>query len=138
MPTRRNLFPVAHSHTSIAIRAITDTATSFPDSSSTIGPPLFPGFNAASTWTSVLSSPGPLSALTIPEENFNDFMIKFLIKISSKPKKSLQIIKKLVNLDTNSKNAIQKERQEFYKLLDSKNKKIGIKSFILKKTPVWD
>ena len=53
-------------------------------------------------------------------------MIKFLIKISSKPKKSLQIIKKLVNLETNSKNALQKERQEFYKLLDSKNKKIGI------------
>ena len=74
----------------------------------------------------------------IPKENFNDFMIKFLIKISSKPKKSLQIIKKLVNLEINSKNALQKERQEFYKLLDSKNKKIGIESFILKKTPVWD
>ena len=50
----------------------------------------------------------------------------------------LQIIKKLVNLETNLKNALQKERQEFYKLLDSKNKKIGIKSFILKKIPVWD
>ena len=74
----------------------------------------------------------------IPKENFDDFMIKFLIKISSKPKQSLQIIKKLVNLETNLKNALQKERQEFYKLLDSKNKKIGIKSFILKKTPVWD
>ena len=74
----------------------------------------------------------------IPKENFNDFIIEFFIKISSKPKKSLQIIKKLVNLETNSKNALQKERQEFYKLLDSKNKKIGIKSFILKKTPVWD
>ena len=74
----------------------------------------------------------------IPKENFNDFMIKFLIKIPSKPKKSLQIIKKLVNLETNLKNALQKERQEFYKLLDSKNKKIGIKSFLLKKTPIWD
>ena len=30
------------------------------------------------------------------------------------------------------------ERKEFYKLLDSKNKKIGIKSFLLKKTPIWD
>ena len=34
--------------------------------------------------------------------------------------------------------ALEKERQEFYKLLDSRNKKIGIESFILKKTPVWD
>ena len=33
---------------------------------------------------------------------------------------------------------LQKERKEFYKLLDSKNKKIGIKSFLLKKTPIWD
>jgi len=32
----------------------------------------------------------------------------------------------------------EKERKEFYKLLDSKNKKIGIKSFLLKKTPIWD
>ena len=55
------------------------------------------------------------TTVVFPKENFNDFMIKFLIKISSKPKKSLQIIKKLVNLDTNSKNALQKERQEFYK-----------------------
>ena len=74
----------------------------------------------------------------VPKENFNDFINEFLEKISSKPKKSLQIIKKLVNLEENSKGALQKERKEFYKLLDSKNKKIGIKSFILKKTPVWD
>ena len=74
----------------------------------------------------------------ISKENFNNFTIKFLEKISLKPKKSLQIIKKLVNLEVNSKDALKKERQEFYKLLDSNNKKIGIKSFILKKTPVWD
>ena len=74
----------------------------------------------------------------IPKENFNNFTIKFLEKIASKPKRSLQIIKKLVNLESNSNSALQKERKEFYKLLDSKNKKIGIKSFLLKKTPVWD
>ncbi len=74
----------------------------------------------------------------VPKENFNDFIVEFLKKISSKPKKSLQIIKKLVNLEENSKGALQKERKEFYKLLDSKNKKIGIKSFLLKKTPIWD
>ncbi len=74
----------------------------------------------------------------VPKENFNDFIAEFLEKISSKPKQSLQIIKKLVNLEENSKGALQKERKEFYKLLDSKNKKIGIKSFLLKKTPIWD
>ena len=74
----------------------------------------------------------------VPKENFNDFINEFLKKISSKPKKSLQIIKKLVNLEENSKGTLQKERKEFYKLLDSKNKKIGIKSFLLKKTPIWD
>ena len=74
----------------------------------------------------------------VPKENFNDFIVEFLEKISSKPKKSLQIIKKLVNLEKNSKGTLQNERKEFYKLLDSKNKKIGIKSFLLKKTPVWD
>ena len=74
----------------------------------------------------------------VPKKNFNDFIVEFLEKISSKPKQSLQIIKKLVNLEENSKGALQKERKEFYKLLDSKNKKIGIKSFLLKKTPIWD
>ncbi len=74
----------------------------------------------------------------VSKENFHNFMIKFLEKISSKPKKSLQIIKKLVNLEANLNNTLRKERQEFYNLLDSKNKKIGIKSFFLKKKPVWD
>ena len=74
----------------------------------------------------------------IPKANFNEYVIKFLSNISSKPKKSLQLIKKLVNLEEKSKNALKIERKEFYKLLDSENKKIGIKSFLLKKTPVWD
>ena len=74
----------------------------------------------------------------VPKENFNDFIVEFLEKISSKPKKSLKIIKKLVNLEEYSKGTLQKERKEFYKLLDSKNKKIGIKSFLLKKIPIWD
>ena len=54
--------------------------------------------------------------------------------------RDLQIVEKdlFVNKEAFCKNALQKERHEFYKLLDSKNKKIGIKSFILKKTPVWD
>ena len=32
---------------------------------------------------------------------------------------------------------LKKERQEFYKLLDSDNKKIGISSFLNKTKPNW-
>ena len=39
--------------------------------------------------------------------------------------------------EENLKKSLQKERQEFYKLLDSDNKKIGIKSFLNKIKPNW-
>ena len=68
---------------------------------------------------------------------FKDFIINFLNKISSKPKKSLQIIKNLINSEENLKKSLKKERQEFFKLLDSDNKKIGIKSFLSKTKPNW-
>ena len=67
----------------------------------------------------------------IPKENFKEFTFIFLNTISSKPKKSLQIIKNLVNSEDNLKKSLIKERQEFYKLLDSENKKIGIKKVFL-------
>jgi len=35
------------------------------------------------------------------------------------------------------KEGIKNEREVFYKLLDSDNKKIGIKSFFEKKKPEW-
>ena len=73
----------------------------------------------------------------IPKESFKEFTLNFLNKISSKPKKSLQIIKNLVNLEDNLKKSLKKERQEFYKLLDSENKKIGIKNFLNKTKPNW-
>ena len=73
----------------------------------------------------------------IPKESFKEFTLNFLNKISSKPKKSLQIIKNLVNSEDNLKKSLIKERQEFYKLLDSENKKIGIKSFLNKTKPNW-
>ena len=63
--------------------------------------------------------------------------LNFLNIISSKPKKSLQVIKYLVNSEDNLKKSLIKERQEFYKLLDSENKKIGIKSFLNKTKPNW-
>ena len=73
----------------------------------------------------------------INKENFKEFITNFLKKISSKPKKSLQIIKRLVNSEENLKKTLKKERQEFYKLLDSDNKKIGISSFLNKTKPNW-
>ena len=73
----------------------------------------------------------------IPKENFQEFTLNFLNTISSKPKKSLQVIKYLVNSEDNLKKSLIKERQEFYKLLDSENKKIGIKSFLNKTKPNW-
>ena len=73
----------------------------------------------------------------VPKENFKDFTNNFLNKISSKPKKSLQIIKSLINSEENLKKTLKKERNEFYKLLDSDNKKIGIESFLNKTKPNW-
>ena len=73
----------------------------------------------------------------VDQENFNEFTNNFLKKISSKPKQSLIKIKKLINLETNFKKSLQNERNEFYKLLDSENKKIGIKSFLNKIKPNW-
>jgi hypothetical protein len=70
-------------------------------------------------------------------ENFELEAIKFVKNISDKPKKSLVEIKKLTKLDLNLFNGIKKERNSFYKLLDSENKDIGIKSFFNKNNPEW-
>ena len=69
--------------------------------------------------------------------NFNEQSIEFAKKISEKPKSSLVEIKKLMNLDKKLIQDIKKERQAFYKLLDSQNKKIGIDSFLNKTAPTW-
>ena len=61
----------------------------------------------------------------------------FLHRISSKPRKSLEIIKKLVNSEISQKKGITLERKEFYNLLDSENKIIGIESFLSKIKPNW-
>ncbi len=76
-------------------------------------------------------------SLIVEKENFKNSVTKFLEKISSKPKRSLQIIKKLVNLEGSLKSGLAKERQEFFNLLDSENKKIGIQSFFNKTKPKW-
>ena len=76
-------------------------------------------------------------SLIVPKENFKTFTDEFLDKISSKPRKSLEIIKKLVNSEISQKKGIILERKEFFNLLDSENKKIGINSFLSKTKPNW-
>ncbi len=78
-----------------------------------------------------------LVSLIVPKENFKNFTLEFLKKISSKPKKSLQIIKRLVNLEVSPQKGITIERKEFFNLLDTENKKIGIDSFLSKIKPNW-
>ena len=62
----------------------------------------------------------------ILKEQFKKISMDIAKKISEKPKSSLMEIKKLMNLDKKLEADIKKERKSFYKLLDSKNKKIGI------------
>jgi len=64
---------------------------------------------------------------------FKDGAMKVLKSISEKPLSSLIEIKRLINKDASLKD----ERQTFYKLLDSENKNIGIKSFFEKTKPEW-
>ena len=60
----------------------------------------------------------------IPKENFKEFTLNFLNKISSKPKKSLQIIKNLVNLEDNLKKSLKKRDKSFINYLIVKIKKL--------------
>lgn len=73
----------------------------------------------------------------IPNDEFKESSMKFAQQISEKPKSSLLEIKKLINLDESLNQGIKKERQSFYKLLDSDNKKIGIKGFLNKTEIEW-
>ena len=59
--------------------------------------------------------------------------MKILKSLSEKPLSSLIEIKRLINKEASLKD----ERQTFYKLLDSDNKKIGIESFLNKMKPEW-
>ena len=76
-------------------------------------------------------------SLIVPKENFKTFINEFLDKISLKPRKSLEMIKKLVNSEISQKKGLILERKEFFNLLDSENKKIGINSFLSKTKPNW-
>jgi enoyl-CoA hydratase len=73
----------------------------------------------------------------IDKENFKKLSLEFAKKISEKPKSSLMELKKLISADKEIIKNIKKERKSFYELLDSDNKKIGIKSFFSKTKPIW-
>ena len=72
-------------------------------------------------------------SVVLKADEFKESSNKILKSISEKPLSSLVEIKRLINKDASLKD----ERQTFYKLLDSENKNIGIKSFFEKTKPEW-
>ena len=74
----------------------------------------------------------------IEKKNFKSESDKILQNIASKPKSSLIEIKRLTKIDGSLKNNLSEERDTFYKLLNSENKKIGIDSFFEKTKPQWE
>jgi enoyl-CoA hydratase len=72
-------------------------------------------------------------SIVLKAAEFKEETMKILKSISEKPLSSLVEIKRLINKDASLKD----ERQTFYKLLDSENKYIGIKSFFEKTKPEW-
>ena len=73
----------------------------------------------------------------IEKNNFKSETDKILQNIASKPKSSLVEIKRLTKIDSSFKNNLSEERNSFYKLLNSENKKIGIDAFVSKTKPKW-
>jgi enoyl-CoA hydratase/carnithine racemase len=73
-------------------------------------------------------------SVVLKAEEFKEGAMKILKSLSEKPLSSLVEIKRLINKDASLKD----ERQTFYKLLDSENKRIGIQSFLEKDSnPKW-
>ena len=73
----------------------------------------------------------------IDKNIFKDESIKFLKNLSEKPKSSLVEIKRLTKIDDKITSDLADERETFYRLLDSENKKIGVSAFFEKKKPEW-
>ena len=78
-----------------------------------------------------------LVSVLLEKNNFSLEAIKVAKRITIKPKSSLIEIKKLINHTQALEHGLEKERKLFYKLLDSKNGKEGISSFLNKITPNW-
>jgi len=78
-----------------------------------------------------------LASVLLDKNNFSKEAKKVANKIAQKPKSSLIEIKKLISNNLNIYNDLQKERNSFYKLLNSENAKIGITAFLNKLKPEW-
>ena len=78
-----------------------------------------------------------LVSVLLEKNNFSLEAIKVAKKITKKPKSSLIEVKKLINQSQILEHGLEKERKSFYKLLDSKNGKEGISSFLNKIAPNW-
>ena len=78
-----------------------------------------------------------LVSILLDKNNFSIEAIKIANEIAQKPRSSLIEIKKLISDNFNVNNNLERERNSFYKLLDSENGKIGIKAFLNKSKPVW-
>jgi enoyl-CoA hydratase len=76
-------------------------------------------------------------SVLLDKNNFSTEAIKVTNKIAQKPKSSLIEIKKLISNNVNIEKDLQLERSSFYKLLDSKNAKIGMAAFLNKLKPEW-
>ena len=76
-------------------------------------------------------------SVLLDKNNFSIEAIKIANEIAQKPRSSLIEIKKLISDNFNVDNNLERERNSFYKLLDSENGKIGIKAFLNKSKPVW-
>ena len=73
----------------------------------------------------------------LSSEKYKEEKDKIINNIASKPRASLIEIKRLIKLDNQIADDLKDERNTFYNLLDSDNKKIGIQAFIDKKNPNW-
>ena len=76
-------------------------------------------------------------SILLDKNNFSTEAIKVTNKIAQKQKSSLIEIKKLISNNVNIEKDLQLERSSFYKLLDSKNAKIGMAAFLNKLKPEW-
>ena len=77
-------------------------------------------------------------SILLEKDNFLLEAVKISNKIAEKPKSSLIKIKKLISTNLNDDKDLIKERDSFYKLLDSGNAKIGITAFLNKTKPNWE
>ena len=80
---------------------------------------------------------GLVNAL-LEKKDFSIQAINIANRIAEKPKSSLIEIKKLISNNLNIDNDLEQERNSFYKLLSTKNAKIGTTAFLNKLKPKWE